>query len=1272
MEAAGLAVGVVGLLALYEEAASKVRSVKHFSSQSLRVTSRYNATKILFERWGVQVLGKAGHPQLEDQAIASAVDDLLRSITDVFEATDTGMARYHDQNPLFAGRLDSKAHIRSRIKWAVSDGKKLSGQVEDFDDLVQKLYSLVPPEGFPHNEFQKLQDALVQSQRTEALDQATRWLEATTTENSYDAYCTARLDTTCSWIDTHPIYQAWSSEKVVKSSKILWINGPPGFGKSVLCAYIIKSLLSRDDSPVYYFFCSGDSDAQRSPSSILRAWMHQAIHQDEAILDNVLQYLISCRNTKATLSDLWQVLKKLMSHSPNAVFAVDGLDECPRSTNRVDLHRTREDILNELLKVAADAEAQILVVSRNEGDIRSQLSPHGPQPSGLKIYELAITRDLVSSDVTCFATHIVNHKLPTKPYQFNETLAARMAKKGDGMFLFIRLQSQNLRPRKRNSQLERAVDEMPTELPQIYRRNWSNIQNYSESDKQLAEIILRWVTFAQRPLTIAELSEIVAVLGGDDDDSPQFDDLPDPFDSEYVDSEILGLCGSFIELRAAGTETKWESQTVHLIHYSAEEFLLGNRDDAPFLDRPLQHSNLLRCCLAYLNDEATWQSNGGEDRDPIYRRPFLEYAVFHWYNHLRPSEGHLADLTLQLQLFFGIHTSNWDNWRRMYEASSDADSDILDTGEDSPGHSSTADPDAREQSMLGHRFCYAALLGLEDVLRYLHSAENVDINDSDGLFGNPLLGAVGNGHLAVVRFLLEAGADINPRNVGSATALHVAVAWDQVKAVVELLQHGASISDTADDGSTCLHIAAGRGHAEIVRILVENGADISSTDQDGYSPLHTAASRERADIAKYFLDCGADPTATSHNGRTPLHIAAYWGNHEVTKLLCSSAADIAASDNYNDTPLHLAAWKGHYKVVRFVLDAGADVSQPGQYGMTPLALASGQGDPEVVKLLVEFGADMSTFDEYGDTPLNLAADRGHIEIVKLLVELGADVSTSNKQGRTPLHSACFEGHTDAARVLIEAGAAISRPDGNGHTSLSSAAYRGHVATVKVLIEAGGDVNTPDKYGVTPLHYAFKHESEALILVLLDNKASLGCLDFLGQSTWQYSSAEFRAKIPQCEHCKAPSEYAQKQNAKLAIQAISETASPQAQKDVTLLRCLGNCLQRLRDLSSASTVFNQTVYRKSEGEYYIPGIICDGCDEEIVGKTYCCSICPDFDLCASCMTQYSQGSHFRGCVGHDYLRVPSEDLNSDEISDGYTQGFVDWLQDLALRYQMESL
>ncbi|KAL4794208.1 hypothetical protein BDV19DRAFT_365401 [Aspergillus venezuelensis] len=309
MEPAGLALGAVGLLGLlnlYTEAVSVVQSIKNHPSESLRIKSRYNATRVLFELRGKQV-GFANDKtsdyeetvtaELKDPATTAAVADLLVSIRDVFSVVDPTLARY-DGPPL--GREESnqgRTKLRSRLRWAFADGDKLENQVEDFDEFVQKLYSLVPPQKVQPNEFQTLQASLIKDQRVQALQRLTHWLDATTTENTFDAYCSTRIDNTCNWINMHPTYQGWASDQGQiddKAFRVLWIHGPAGFGKSVLCAYLINSLLNSGKLLVCSFFCSGDSDAQRSPSAIPRSWVYQAVYQDDNVLEMALQYLDKC------------------------------------------------------------------------------------------------------------------------------------------------------------------------------------------------------------------------------------------------------------------------------------------------------------------------------------------------------------------------------------------------------------------------------------------------------------------------------------------------------------------------------------------------------------------------------------------------------------------------------------------------------------------------------------------------------------------------------------------------------------------------------------------------------------------------------------------------------------------------------------------------------------------------------------------------------------------------------------------------------------------
>jgi len=76
-------------------------------------------------------------------------------------------------------------------------------------------------------------------------------LPDSTTENVgfVDLFCqvkSACLANTGSWLHQVPQFQAWMS----KSTPLLWIHGPPGFGKTFLAASIIASLrtLNKNDA----------------------------------------------------------------------------------------------------------------------------------------------------------------------------------------------------------------------------------------------------------------------------------------------------------------------------------------------------------------------------------------------------------------------------------------------------------------------------------------------------------------------------------------------------------------------------------------------------------------------------------------------------------------------------------------------------------------------------------------------------------------------------------------------------------------------------------------------------------------------------------------------------------------------------------------------------------------------------------------------------------------------------------------------------------------
>ncbi|KAI9647119.1 hypothetical protein NHQ30_005121 [Ciborinia camelliae] len=94
---------------------------------------------------------------------------------------------------------------------------------------------------------------------------------------------------------------------------------------------------------------------------------------------------------------------------------------------------------------------------------------------------------------------------------------------------------------------------------------------------------------------------------------------------------------------------------------------------------------------------------------------------------------------------------------------------------------------------------------------------------------------------AIVKLLLEHGADAGLRNKKGQTPLHLVT---KDTALMELLlANGAGLNDADADGNTALHFAASNlRYIEAVRFLISRGADLHARNSQGNTPLHEAAS----------------------------------------------------------------------------------------------------------------------------------------------------------------------------------------------------------------------------------------------------------------------------------------------------------------------------------------------------------------------------------------------------------------------------------------------
>lgn len=417
-----------------------------------------------------------------------------------------------------------------------------------------------------------------------------------------------------------------------------------------------------------------------------------------------------------------------------------------------------------------------------------------------------------------------------------------------------------------------------------------------------------------------------------------------------------------------------------------------------------------------------------------------------------------------------------------------------------------------------------------DAIEYLdriHFENDLSTNESvfQMKFGWPLAEACRNLRPSAVKLLLDAGANPNLADEMGTTALHVAagVCYKDryLDSVRFLLEAGAEVNAKTTDFWTALGNACNSGVSpEAITILLQAGAD-PSFGAGINTPLQIAARHDVSELqtVKILLGTGVNVNATGGTFGTalvaglnkPKHPEGEPGALEFVTEMVNHGADVNLTPEGYEAPITTAAVHDWPRVVQQLIDHGAVIPPVKEVDLSggqtkrardilQVSILSSLGQlgsqPEIFEILLSHGAPpngdtffSSLSGTIGYTILGNACTFSSPTVATLLLTHGADPNALDCKGRHPLHVAAYAISSENTALLFKHGANLT-PGCNhpqygtpwhslckGMSSLSSArrdeeTERAFHAVCELLVE-----HFPPGFSVTDMIFATDGEGK---------------------------------------------------------------------------------------------------------------------------------------------------------------------------------------------------
>lgn len=196
-------------------------------------------------------------------------------------------------------------------------------------------------------------------------------------------------------------------------------------------------------------------------------------------------------------------------------------------------------------------------------------------------------------------------------------------------------------------------------------------------------------------------------------------------------------------------------------------------------------------------------------------------------------------------------------------------------------------------------------------------------------------------HLAVIKALLEWGADAKATDANGDTPFDVAIFNRDIDAINQLSKYMFKNSARGKSVKVLppLHVAVLENRIVEVKRLLKCKAEANEKFLSEFSPLYLAVKLDYIDIAEVLLENKADVHERLAHERTLLHISIMNSNVEAVKLLLKHGAEVDAADDNGNTSAHYAAMYNDLSIIMYLGYNDANFNAKNHAGLTPTQLA---------------------------------------------------------------------------------------------------------------------------------------------------------------------------------------------------------------------------------------------------------------------------------------------------------------------------------------------